>query len=211
MQNADIYNPKRLYKDAKCRHINKLPAMLNNRHLKHLTLFLILIVCASWTKHYSGLEEYFKVKGWEYPIHFEINDKVQFASYCGDTSVIRDSYLNMSRDSYMDKVYDRKKLISKTGKFNSQLKKYLSYMLEPEGFYISSPIFCLWPPIDSYITPGTIFYTVTVSQFYISNDALVPCNNCNRIESNIYKKEMMVTFEVEEDSLGFVSWYYLNK
>jgi hypothetical protein len=28
MQNADIYNLKRLYKDAKCRHINKLVAML---------------------------------------------------------------------------------------------------------------------------------------------------------------------------------------
>jgi len=179
--------------------------------MKHLTLLLTLIICSDSTKTYSDLEEYFEVKKWNYPIHFDINENVYFNSYCGDTSVIRDSYLKMSRESYMDKVYDKKKLKSKKDRFNADIKKYLSNMLEPGGFYVSSPIFCLWPPIDSYVKPGTIFYMVTISQFYISNGTSTPCNDCNRIESNVYMKEMMVTFEVEEDSLGFVSWYNINK
>ena len=38
MQNADIYNQKRLYKDAKCRHINKLAEiLLNSKKILSLT------------------------------------------------------------------------------------------------------------------------------------------------------------------------------
>ncbi len=179
--------------------------------MKNLTLLLTLIAGFGPTKPYLNIEEYFMAKGWKHPIHFEANKDVQFESYCGDTSDERDKYLNMSRDSYMNKVYDRKKLINQTDKFNSQVKKYLSYMLDSDSYYVSPPIFCLWPPLDSYITPETVFYTVTVSQFYIAKDDTIPCNNCNKIESNIYMKQLMVTFEVEEDNLGFVTWYELDK
>lgn len=178
--------------------------------MKHLIILLTLIFCADSTKPYSDLEEYFKIKKWNYPIHFETNKEVCFNSYCGDTTVARDIYLNMSRDSYMDKVYDKKKLISQTEKFNSQVKNYLSYMLDTDVSYVSSPIFCLWPPSDSDEIPGTIYYAVNVREFFISNDGSIPFENCIWVENNIYKREMMVTFEVEKDSLGFVSWYWVN-